>query len=223
MGMSEQALQMLGGNGPVPMMTTFSEEEAGGMPQVPMGQSEPQGEPAPFAPDTGLPQEEPQQNPIVQQVSMQILALVGQWLTRQDLNVEVQAKSIYTLTQAYEKLNTAQPQQISAEDQMQLEIVKLQFEQQMEQQKFELEVQKMQMEAQIKQQQAEQDAQIKQQTADQQLRHAEESHENAQRQQDEKHRVGTALMADKHNHNKQMDETKLQQAANKPTTKSSPK
>lgn len=147
---------------------------------------------------------QPQQPDPVAIVTMQIVSLMGQIVGRQDLNVEVQAKSVYTLSQAYEKMTTVQtqPQEIPAEQQFQLEVAKLQMEQQLQQQKFELEREKMQLEMQLKQEQAALDSQIKQQQAEQQIR-----------QQEEQHQLNSQMTADKHEHGKQMDAAKLSLAA----------
>jgi hypothetical protein len=159
----------------------------------------------------GVAMAPPEQPDPAQQVVSQILESMSRILGRQDLNVEVQAKSVHTLAQAYEKMTTVQtqPQEISAEDQLQLEIAKLQMEQQIQQQKFELEREKMQMEMQLKQEQAAMDAQIKQQQAEQQLR-----------QQEESHQLNSQMSADKHEHGKQMDAAKLSLAARQADNKS---
>lgn len=195
--------------------------------QQPEFQEQPQAGPS-FSPEAEVGTSQPEAqtpNPtteIANQVALQVLSKLGELLGRTDLNVDVQTKGVYTLAQTYEKLTAVQamPQEISAEDQMQLEVAKLQMEQQLEQQKFQLEVQKMQMEMELKQQQAAQDAQIKQQQSEMQMRHTEEAHQNAQRQQEESHVIGHQQNADKHEHNKKMDGAKLQLAAKAQQTKS---
>lgn len=152
------------------------------------------------------------QPPTIQDAVQQTINLFAQISQRQDLNIDVQTKALLTLAQAHAQLTDQQPASIPPEQQMQLEVAKmeqehalkqqeLQHKQSLAEQEFALKAQMAQLEGQLKQNQAAQDAQQKA-----------ENHAHDANIKEENHRAQLHLQQRQQQHQEETDKTKLSNA-----------